>query len=213
MMTIFLSSCHLIFTFMALNRIIIVLIVSFLTGVIYFFYSDKYEMMHSLELTQNPHPQVGKILSTTPQFSSREEQEYRPTKEEKNKDTIKLITINGIEVPPEPDQNLNNSTIEGIDLNKNSIRDDVEIKIAKDFGSDPSKYKQAKDIALAEQLLITNPTDEIKRNYARIVTCDSLTSSESDSITFTSFNTSDRGDIYANVLTGISGEVGNDVCE
>ncbi|MBU0647350.1 hypothetical protein KJ809_02940 [Patescibacteria group bacterium] len=35
------------------------------------------------------------------------------------------------ELPPEPDEKLNNSTLNGIDTNNNGIRDDVEIAIFK----------------------------------------------------------------------------------
>lgn len=38
--------------------------------------------------------------------------------------------INGITVPPEPAPTLNNSTLAGIDVNKNGVRDDVERVIA-----------------------------------------------------------------------------------
>jgi hypothetical protein len=39
--------------------------------------------------------------------------------------------INGISVPPEPDPVANNATLAGIDSNNNGVRDDVEIKMAK----------------------------------------------------------------------------------
>ncbi len=38
---------------------------------------------------------------------------------------IKWI-VNGHELPPEPDEKINNSTLLGIDVNKNDVRDDVE---------------------------------------------------------------------------------------
>ena len=37
--------------------------------------------------------------------------------------------INGHKLPPEPDQTLNDSTLLGVDLNNNGVRDDVERKI------------------------------------------------------------------------------------
>ena len=39
------------------------------------------------------------------------------------------IVINGHTLPPEPDPNINNSTLLGIDSNNNGVRDDVERKI------------------------------------------------------------------------------------
>ena len=39
------------------------------------------------------------------------------------------VVINGHTLPPEPDPKINNSTLLGIDSNKNGVRDDVERKI------------------------------------------------------------------------------------
>ncbi len=43
----------------------------------------------------------------------------------------KYEVINGITVPPEPAPTLNNSTLAGVDINKNGVRDDVERLIAR----------------------------------------------------------------------------------
>ena len=40
---------------------------------------------------------------------------------------ITLDDVMGTKLPPEPSQELNDSTIEGIDANQNGIRDDVEL--------------------------------------------------------------------------------------
>jgi len=40
--------------------------------------------------------------------------------------SVKYETINGVPVPPEPDPELNNATLAGIDVNGNGVRDDVE---------------------------------------------------------------------------------------
>ena len=42
-------------------------------------------------------------------------------------------TINGHILPPEPDPKINNSTLLGIDSNKNGVRDDVELWIYKNY--------------------------------------------------------------------------------
>ena len=41
--------------------------------------------------------------------------------------------INGYTLPPEPDPKINNSTLLGVDSNKNGIRDDVERWIIKKY--------------------------------------------------------------------------------
>ncbi|WP_296843340.1 hypothetical protein [Thiofilum sp.] len=42
-------------------------------------------------------------------------------------------TINGIVVPPEPDATVNNASIQGVDINTNGVRDDVERKLLKNL--------------------------------------------------------------------------------
>ena len=42
-------------------------------------------------------------------------------------------TINGYELPPEPDPEINNATLLGVDVNKNGVRDDVERWIYKTY--------------------------------------------------------------------------------
>jgi hypothetical protein len=42
---------------------------------------------------------------------------------------LTLEDVEGKNLPPVPDQKLNESTVAGIDINKNHIRDDVELKI------------------------------------------------------------------------------------
>jgi hypothetical protein len=58
--------------------------------------------------------------------------------------------INGITVPPEPDATVNNSTLAGVDINKNGVRDDVERVIAKKVTSS-SEFANAIDAARAYQ--------------------------------------------------------------
>lgn len=51
--------------------------------------------------------------------------------------------INGIAVPPMPDIVLNQSTVAGVDSDNNGVRDDIDRKLATDFGAIPSEYTQA----------------------------------------------------------------------
>jgi hypothetical protein len=84
--------------------------------------------------------------------------------------------INGISVPPEPDQNLNNSTLAGIDMNKNGVRDDIERKIAKMVKSSiefSSTMKYLKEY----QRQITEPTPK-DRDAALVITGSYMCASE-----------------------------------
>ena len=79
--------------------------------------------------------------------------------------------INGIAVPPEPDPAKNAATVGGVDSNQNGIRDDVERKIAADFGSIPTEYAVAfahgKSIQAA--ILVTNQSNSTK--HVQLLVC------------------------------------------
>lgn len=68
--------------------------------------------------------------------------------------------INGYTLPHEPDPVINNSTILGIDLNDNGVRDDIEIFIIKKYKND---HKIVTEIGLqgakAYQMIVDNPLD------------------------------------------------------
>ena len=59
-----------------------------------------------------------------------------------NSRMITLDDVMGKNLPPEPDQKLNDSTIAGIDTNQNGIRDDVELAIFKKY-PDSAKIRAA----------------------------------------------------------------------
>lgn len=123
-----------------------------------------------------------------------------------------LESINGISVPPEPDETENNATLAGVDSNSNGIRDDVERTIAQDFGKDPKKYDQTINLAIYEQAILTNPTEEVKQAYIQTVKCDDLTSSESNRITNKIINTDERSDAYIRALSGVVIRGGKSTC-
>jgi hypothetical protein len=66
--------------------------------------------------------------------------------------------INGIEVPPEPNKALNDSTLAGVDSNKNGVRDDAEIMIAS-LSSKDSFNNYVLKIAQLETRLATETID------------------------------------------------------
>ncbi|PHQ56670.1 MAG: hypothetical protein COA30_03810 [Sulfurimonas sp.] len=72
--------------------------------------------------------------------------------------------INGYKLPPEPDETLNNSTLLGIDVNDNGVRDDVERYVIKRYAKDPefpkTKTALAMQYAWAVQKKIDNPVIE-----------------------------------------------------
>ncbi len=83
--------------------------------------------------------------------------------------SVKMEVINGIEVPPEPDPVKNNATLEGVDVNTNGVRDDVERIAAKD-----SQYKAEIDnpIILEYQKIINYQSisiDEVSKSFLKIL--------------------------------------------
>lgn len=68
---------------------------------------------------------------------------------------ITLDDVMGIKLPPEPNQELNDSTIEGIDANQNGIRDDVELAIFKEYPDSAKTRAVLLQYALALQMEMT----------------------------------------------------------
>ncbi len=65
-------------------------------------------------------------------FALQEQHQYALQLAEKFKtDHIAMDDVMGKNLPPEPDQKVNDSTLEGIDVNHDGIRDDVELAIFK----------------------------------------------------------------------------------
>ncbi|WP_324171185.1 PKD domain-containing protein [Sulfurimonas sp.] len=72
----------------------------------------------------------------------------------------KAEIINGYELPPEPDEALNNSTLLGIDSNDNGVRDDVEIFVIKKYATDHKIVTEIGfQLASAYQKILDNPLD------------------------------------------------------
>lgn len=66
--------------------------------------------------------------------------------------------INGILVPPEPSASENSRTIEGVDLDKNGVRDDMDRWAAKKFGHVPAVVHPIYMVMRSEQNdLVSNP--------------------------------------------------------
>lgn len=113
--------------------------------------------------------------------------------------------INGITVPPEPSPIVNNSTLAGVDLNKNGVRDDVERVIAMEFGSVARKYAEAISFAKAEQTLLIAPSQNATVAYIKLVDCSKMSADELDKVTIANLNTQARARAYAMSTAGVSG--------
>ncbi len=76
--------------------------------------------------------------------------------------------INGITVPPEPGAMLNNSTLAGVDVNKNGVRDDVERVIATRW---PTTFSEGMLVARYTQLLLTQQGSKIDPSLEKSAFC------------------------------------------
>jgi hypothetical protein len=85
--------------------------------------------------------------------------------------------INGYTLPSEPDPTINNSTLLGMDVNNNGVRDDVERYVIKRYAQDPefpkTKTALAMQYAWAEQKIIENPVIETKQYSDDAMYCES----------------------------------------
>ena len=88
-------------------------------------------------------------------------------------DVLEPEVINGYELPLEPDETLNNSTILGIDANENGIRDDVERKVIKTY-QEPIKIEPMLARAKISQKILENPVGlaiENSKEMSKITMC------------------------------------------
>jgi len=100
--------------------------------------------------------------------------------EESVKELWKLSTCRAL--PDEPDEKLNNSTLLGIDTNRNGVRDDVERWIIKRYSKDPefpkTKIALAMQYAWATQKILEKPTMESFKYEDNALACESYWSNQ-----------------------------------
>lgn len=88
---------------------------------------------------------------------------YRLIQKNRTSEAIKIINstkitlddVMGKNLPPVPDQKINDSTIAGIDANKNGVRDDVELAIFKEYPNSAKIRAAELQYAQALQLELT----------------------------------------------------------
>ena len=158
---------------------------------------------------------------------------YQKNKTEKaidfiNSTKITLDDVMGKNLPLEPDQKLNDSTISGIDANKNNIRDDVELAIFKEYPNSAKIRAAELQYAQALQLELTqvfNSKTLIPVMQKEDLSFDCLGFSgpdtslatankkqkEVESLVFnTNLRTQKQSDIYKKYMTGYASLPGNE---
>jgi translation initiation factor 2 alpha subunit (eIF-2alpha) len=77
-----------------------------------------------------------------------------------------MSDVQGNNLPEEPDEELNNSTIAGIDANNNGIRDDVELKIFEKYLKKAKMRSAMLQYAQALQLVLTQVhSEEVMKTF------------------------------------------------
>ena len=69
---------------------------------------------------------------------------------DRNRGSTSTVQINGIPVPPDPGAAAD-STVVGIDSNRNGLRDEVERQIAITYGANPTQYDGVMKLAMTLQ--------------------------------------------------------------
>ena len=68
---------------------------------------------------------------------------------------LTMADVDGKHVPPQPDPKLVDATVEGVDANKNGIRDDVELAIFKKYPNDIKIRSAELQYAMDQQMYLT----------------------------------------------------------
>lgn len=99
-----------------------------------------------------------------------------------NNQTTALISItvykeiNGYKLPPEPDETLNNSTLLGIDVNNNGVRDDVERKIYFQYKRPVEQAYMMQEAKIytktLEDPVVAAASEELEKEHWNFSTCD-----------------------------------------
>jgi len=124
--------------------------------------------------------------------------------------------INGFKLPPEPDKALNDSTLLGIDVNDNGVRDDVERKIVKKYVKQ-IEIKLMLSYAKKHQEMLKDPAAsaiESEKKMSKIIDCRMYLKHQgirvNDIVDFTEnniYNTKERVRAYLDFNQALSGGV------
>lgn len=132
--------------------------------------------------------------------------------------------VNGYRLPPEPEATVNNSTLLGMDVNDNGVRDDVERYIIKTYKDEKIAIEIGFQIARAYNTVIEDPNNAEETTkvmeyaqdceiyfttYAKLYGEDFILSNEIDSKKFKSMNlnTKERIRAYLQYNSALSGGV------
>lgn len=111
--------------------------------------------------------------------------------------------VNGIAVPPVPDPVSNAATLDGIDVNANGLRDDIERKLAADFGAVPAEYAAAAVHARTLGAALVTPIETNLSAHLAVVSCtDAALLARLRAVTIATLDTPLRRKTYGEAFAG-----------
>ncbi len=125
------------------------------------------------------------------------------------KESVRLNTLDGIVLPPEPDPTTNDATLAGVDSNNSGVRDDVELMIAQSV-SEPDTFVNAISLAKGYQAILVAPTfNQVVYDveYLRILCAAAKVPSTFDDVAVlnATINTEVRSERYKERISSVSG--------
>ena len=126
-------------------------------------------------------------------------------------DASQAERINGLVVPPAPDPAENASTLGGVDIDRNGVRDDIDRQLATTFGGDAARYAIAARVNQTLQAALMSPTPAKVESHVREVSCirERTLLQESSRVTRATLDTPERARVYALAFAGAGATLGN----
>ena len=113
--------------------------------------------------------------------------------------------INSIAVPPQPDATANAATVAGVDSDSNGVRDDIDRKLATDFGGNTAAYTTALNHAKTLQAALVAPgATQVAAHIAAVACADQAMLDGLKAMTLATLDTDARKSAYAEAFAGAS---------
>jgi len=113
--------------------------------------------------------------------------------------------INGIAVPPAPDAATNAATLAGVDTDQNGTRDDIDRRVATEFGTEPSTLAIAQQHAQRLNAVILAPGDATRAAYLNAFRClqDETLLNRLSAQSLATLDTTERRRAFAQAMRGL----------
>lgn len=116
-----------------------------------------------------------------------------------------LEAINGITVPPVPDDAANRATVAGVDIDRSGVRDDIDRLLATEFGDSPATHQSVVGFAQTLQNALTNPTAGSVEQHIALIRCERVPQRLADyqTVTLATLDVPSRRRAYSIAFAGV----------